>query len=216
MNIGIIGAGNIGATLGRHWIEAGHFVRFGVRDLARVKPLLTELGASASVSSARDAAQFGEVLVFAGPYGAWPDFATEAKDILRGKVVADAANPYAQRDGAIVEAVAKSGYGSGKYTASLLPDSHVVKAFNTIYWVDLRDKAYQPRELLAMPIAGDDTSALTTISALASDAGFEPVIVGGLDKSAFLDADSPIYAKSFTAAEVRKALRLPHTNGDKA
>ena len=31
MNIGIVGAGNIGGTLGRKWAEAGHDVTFGVR-----------------------------------------------------------------------------------------------------------------------------------------------------------------------------------------
>jgi predicted dinucleotide-binding enzyme len=214
MKIGIIGAGNIGGTLGRLWVQAGHYVRFGVRDLTRVKPLLAELGSGASAGSAREAAEFGDVVLYAGPYGAWPEFARDAGEILRGKVVADAANPYSERDGAIADAVAQSGQGSGAYTASLLPGAHVVKAFNTIYWMDLRDKAYRPGTLLAMPLAGDGDSALSSIAALAIDAGFEPVIVGGLNCSGSLDPGSPIYAKSFTAAEVRAVLRLPPPRGE--
>jgi 8-hydroxy-5-deazaflavin:NADPH oxidoreductase len=209
VNIGIIGAGHIGATLGRHWVKAGHQVQFGVRNKNRVKPLLDELGASASVGSALDAATFGDAVVYAGPYGAWPNVARDILPVLQGKPVADAANPYGQRDGAIVDTVAQMGHGSGVYTASLLTGAHVVKAFNTIYWVDLNEKAHRIGVRLAMPIAGDDALAIKTIAGLAIDAGFEPVIVGGLAHAIDLDPGSQIYAKSFTAAQVRAALHLP-------
>ena len=32
MKIGIIGSGNIGATLGKHWAKAGHTVLFSSRN----------------------------------------------------------------------------------------------------------------------------------------------------------------------------------------
>jgi 8-hydroxy-5-deazaflavin:NADPH oxidoreductase len=209
MKIGIIGAGNIGGTLGRLWVQAGHIVRFGVRDPSQALPLLDELGSGASAGSARAAAAFGQVVIYAGPYGAWPQVAQDILSSVQGKVVADAANPIAERDGAIVDAVARLGKGAGAHTARLLPGAHVVKAFNTIYWVDLRDKAFAPEALLAMPMAGDDPTALEIVTELARDAGFEPVIVGGLSQSANLDPDSPIYAKSYTAPQLRAVLSLP-------
>jgi 8-hydroxy-5-deazaflavin:NADPH oxidoreductase len=211
MKIGIIGAGNIGGTLGRLWVQAGHQVRFGVRDPSKALPLLDELGSGASAGSARAAAAYGEVVIYAGPYGAWPQVAADILSSVQGKVVADAANPYGARDGAIVDAVAQLGHGAGSYTARLLPGVHLVKAFNTIYWIDLRDKAFAPGRLLAMPMAGDDPAALETIAELATDAGFEPVVIGGLDRSAHLDPGSAIYAKSYTAEQVREALALPRS-----
>jgi 8-hydroxy-5-deazaflavin:NADPH oxidoreductase len=210
MKIGIIGAGNIGGTLGRLWVQAGHLVRFGVHDPSKALPLLDELGSGASAGSAFAAAAFGEVVVYAGPYGAWPQLAGDLLSSLKGKVLVDAANPYPPRDGAMVEDVARMGRGAGSFTASLLPGARVVKSFNTIYWLDLRDKAFALDQLLAMPMAGDDAAALAIVGELARDAGFDPVIVGGLDRSADLDPQSPIYAKSFTAELVRKALALPH------
>lgn len=210
MKIGIIGAGNIGGTLGRLWVQAGHLVRFGVRDPSRVLPLLDELGSGASAGSARAAAAYGDVVVYAGPYGAWPLVAADILSSVQGKIIADAANPFPERDGAIIDAVAQMGRGAGAYTASLLPGTRLVKAFNTIYWIDLRDKAFAPGTLLAMPMAGDDPAALKTIAELATDAGFDPVVIGGLDQSIDLDPGSPIYAKSYTAAQVRAAL-LPHS-----
>lgn len=209
MKIGIIGAGNIGGTLGRLWVQAGHQVRFGVRDPERVLPLLDELGSGASAGSARAAAAYGDVVVYAGPYSAWPDVAGDIASSVQGKTIVDAANPYPPRDGDMAAAIIASGHGAAAYTASLLPGAHVIKAFNTIYWVDLRDKAFAPDTLLAMPIAGDDPAALEMVTDLARDAGFEPVVVGRLSQSAALDPDSPIYAKSFTAAQVRAALSLP-------
>jgi 8-hydroxy-5-deazaflavin:NADPH oxidoreductase len=210
MKIGIIGAGNIGGTLGRLWVQAGHHVRFGVRDPARVLPLLDELGLGVSAGSARAAAAYGEVVVYAGPYRAWPEVAQDILSSVQGKIIADASNTYGERDGSfIVDAVAQMRKGSGTYTAHLLPGAHVVKAFNTIYWIDLRDKAFAPGQLLAMPMAGDDAAALKIIGELATDAGFEPVAIGGLDRSADLDPGSTIYAKSYTAEQVRKILALP-------
>lgn len=208
MKIGIIGAGNIGGTLGKQLAAAGHTVRFGVRNQDRLAPLLAEIGQAAGAGTPRSAVEFADVLVFAGPFGLWPDFATEFGDLLAGKVVIDAANPYPARDGAVAEAATRNGEGSAVYVARLLPNASIVKSFNTVYWVDLRDQAGRVGEKLAMPMAGDDSGALSVTGDLARDAGYDPVIVGGLDRSCELDPGSRIYAKSLTAAQVRTRLGL--------
>src|SRR5271166_3255078 len=64
MNIGIIGAGNVGSTLGKRWAAKGHAIKFGVRNSA--DPKLKELLSSAvgtSAGSVAEAAAFGEVVV---------------------------------------------------------------------------------------------------------------------------------------------------------
>lgn len=200
MNIGIIGAGNIGGTLGRLLELAGHNVRYGVRNPDASKLLAT---------SPAGAASFGDVVVFAGPFGAWPNFAADNVAHLAGKVVIDASNPIIDRDGPLASEVVASGKGSAGYVASLLPESEIVKAFNTIYWVALRDEAGREGEKLAMPIAADTAQGRAVAARLATDAGFDPVIVGGLDRSIELDPGSAIYAKSLTAAGVRQARSLP-------
>lgn len=208
MNIAIIGAGHIGGTLARHWVKAGHEVFFGVRHPESLEALLGELGSRAAAGSLAEAVRSAPLLVFAGPYGAWPEFARGHLGALKGKTVVDAANPYPARDGAIVEAVAHTGGGSGTYTAHLLPGVHVVKAFNTIYWADLLHKAHREGERLAMPMAGDHDAAVAMVSRLARDAGFDPVWLGGLARSAELDPGSAIYAKSMTASQVLAKLGI--------
>lgn len=178
MDIGIVGAGNIGGTLGRHLVRAGHRVLLGVRNPDATATLVAELGEAASAGSPADAAAFGSALIFAGPFGAWPVFADENQAALAGKLVIDASNPYPARDGAIAREVVSSHVGSGAWLAELLPGSFVVKAFNSAYWIDLRDQAGRAGERLAMPMAGEDDGALRQVGELAEAVGFDPVTVG--------------------------------------
>lgn len=208
MKIAIIGAGNIGGTLGRLWVGAGHDVFFGLRHPEQARSLLAELGDNARAGTVAEAIDSATLIVFAGPYGALPDLARDYLQALKGKTLVDAANPYRNRDGALADAAIEAAGGSGSYTAGLLPGVQVVKAFNTVYWLDLRDKAHRAGERLAMPLAGDDPAAVARVMQLAKDAGFDPVAVGGLSQSARLDPGSPIYAKSLTAAGVRTTLHL--------
>lgn len=208
MKIGIIGAGNIGGTIGAHWVEAGHDVMFAVRDPARIAAMVAGLGEQASIGSPTEAVAFGPVLLFAAPYGAWPDFAAAHGPALSGKVVIDAANPYRERDGGVVDAVEALGRGAAGYVATLLPKTHVVKAFNTIFWKDLRDQAHRPPPRLAIPLAGDDHAALATVKILIEDAGFDVVAAGSLATSTRIDPGAPVYAKSLDATELRGMLDL--------
>ncbi|WP_404366013.1 NADPH-dependent F420 reductase [Sphingomonas sp. MMS24-J45] len=199
MKIGIIGAGHIGGTLGHLLSRAGHEILYGTRNPTAV---------SAKAGTLAKAAAFGEVVIFAGPFGAWPDFARDNAAALVRKVLIDASNPYPDRDGPMAAAVVESGRGSAAYVTELLPDSHIVRAFNTIYWIDLRDEAGRPGEKLAMPIAGNDAEAVGIAQSLVRDAGFDPVVVGGLKRSIDLDPGSPIYGKSMTAERLRAELGL--------
>jgi 8-hydroxy-5-deazaflavin:NADPH oxidoreductase len=73
MKIGMIGSGNVGSALGRVWARAGHRVMFSSRHLENDQRLAAEIGANARAGTPAEAAAFGEVLVFAVPYGALPE-----------------------------------------------------------------------------------------------------------------------------------------------
>src|SRR5262249_48772048 len=57
MEIAVIGAGNVGGTLGKRWAKAGHEVAFGARDPAdaKVSALVRESGPSARAASVPEA-----------------------------------------------------------------------------------------------------------------------------------------------------------------
>ena len=208
MHIGIIGAGKIGATVGRLWIGAGHQVCFGSRHPERLAAMIAELGVAASTGSMADAARFGEVVFAAAPYGAWPDLVAELGPLLRGKTLLDAANPYPERDGAFATAALAGGEGAGMPVAKLLPGVFLVRAFNADYWETLRDEAHRPGERLAIALAGDNPAAVDTAAQLVRDAGFDPVIAGPLVQAAEFDVGAPAYNNPQTAQCLERTLAL--------
>lgn len=206
MKIGIVGAGNIGSTLGSLWVRAGHEVLFSSQHPERLESLRNSPGGKSMTGYPADAVGYADVLLFAVPYGAWPGLAESLGPSLRGKVVIDAANPFGQRDGAIADRVHSMGRGSGRYTASLLPEVRLVKAFNTLFHGTLSAEAHRTGERLAIPVAGDDSRAVDLVAELVRDAGFEPVALVGIDRAADFDAGTPVYNRSLTAAELSQLL----------
>src|SRR5436190_23033198 len=101
MNIGIIGAGKIGGTTARLFVDAGHSVAISnSRGPETLRDLVAELGPNARAATPAEAARFGEVILVAIPL---KDYTTLPATELRGKSVIDAMNYYAERDGHIVQ-----------------------------------------------------------------------------------------------------------------
>ena len=96
MRIGIIGAGNVGGTLGKGWMKKGHSVKFGLREtsVSKLDELRKEVGADAEAASVRDAASFGDVVVLATPWGT-TEKAIRSAGNLSGKTLLDCTNPLA-------------------------------------------------------------------------------------------------------------------------
>ena len=60
MKIGIIGAGNVGSTLGRRWAEGGHKILYGVRNPADEK--YESLQGHAQIVSMKEAAATADIV----------------------------------------------------------------------------------------------------------------------------------------------------------
>lgn len=204
MKIGIIGAGNIGATLGRLWAEAGHEVLLSSRHPDALAPLVDRLGTAARAGTPEEAARFGEVVLLAIPYRATLELPDEVRAALRGKTVIDAGNPFVGRDGEVAAAVAESGTGSGLFTAGLLPGARVVKAFNTVH-CEAMAEARNPDRRIAVPLAGD-AAAVEVVGSLVRDAGMEAVPVGPLEAAVRFDPGTEVWNSRMTAPELRRAL----------
>jgi predicted dinucleotide-binding enzyme len=198
MNIGIIGAGNVGGGLGKAWARHGHRVLFGVRDRDKdsVRALLAEAGPNASAASVAEAVAFGEVVVLAVGWGAVEDvlMAAEGWD---GKVLIDATNRFSDIPRSAAEDV-----------AAMAPGAKVVKAFNTIGAEHIAAPQFGAVRA-SMFICGDDPDALGTVAGLAADLGFEPVDCGPLANAALLEAVARLWvylAHNKTGREIAFAL----------
>jgi 8-hydroxy-5-deazaflavin:NADPH oxidoreductase len=200
IKIGVIGSGNVGAAIGRVWANAGHQVMFASRNLEHDKQLAASIGANAHAGTPAEAAAFGDVLLFAVPYGALPDLGKALAGSIKGKVIIDACNPFPQRDGAIATRAREQ--GAGVVSAELLPGARIVRAFNAIGAARMGQVHEEPGKV-GMPIAGDDKAAVEVASRLIREIGFEPVLVGGTDKGKYLVPGTPL-AGEHSPEEIRK------------
>jgi predicted dinucleotide-binding enzyme len=205
--IGTIGSGRIGGTIGGLWVKAGHPVLFSSRHPEELKSLIKSLGPLAQAGSVDKAIAFGEVIFIAVPYRALPQIGRDYAAALKNKIVLDACNAVAARDGAIAEEVERNGIGvtSQKY----LPGTRLVRAFNTMSYMTFAREANRPDPKLAIPIAGDDPEAVRVAATLVRDAGFDPVVVGKLADARRFQRGNPGYGQPVNAAELRQKLDLP-------
>ncbi|HTB88923.1 MAG TPA: NAD(P)-binding domain-containing protein [Steroidobacteraceae bacterium] len=198
LKIGIIGSGHVGSALGGVWAKAGNEVMFSSRSLDNDQKLAAEVGANARAGTPQEAAAFGQVILLAVPYSAFPELAKNLGNSLKGKVVINASNPFPQRDGDIANQAREQ--GAGFFDAHQLPGALVVRAFNAVAAARMATAHEDPGKV-GMPIAGDK-QAIETASRLVREAGFEPVVVGGLDMGKYLMPGTPL-AGEHTPDQVR-------------
>lgn len=201
LKIGIIGTGRIGGALARHWVNAGHEVFMSSRHPEELEPLARELGPRAHVGTPREAAAFGSVVLVSVPYGAMPQIGADFAAELAGKVIIDTSNPVERRDGA--QAAEWNRKGAGVSTKELLKSDRVVRAFNCIPAASLAEQANRQPARIAIPIGGDDATAVSITERLVRDAGFDPVMVGTLAETRQFDLGQPLAQGSLSAAELR-------------
>jgi 8-hydroxy-5-deazaflavin:NADPH oxidoreductase len=198
LKIGIIGSGHVGSALGGVWAKAGNEVMFSSRSLDNDKKLAAEVGANAHAGTPEEAAAFGQVILLAVPYSAFPELTKNLGNSLKGKVVINASNPFPQRDGDIANQARDQ--GAGLFDAHLLPGARVVRAFNAVAAARMATAHEDPGKI-GMPIAGDK-QAIETASRLVREAGFEPVVVGGANMGKYLMPGTPL-AGEHTPDQVR-------------
>lgn len=169
MNIGIVGAGKVGTTLGAAFTKAGHAVSYSTRDT---------LGPVASAA---------EVVVLCTPYDAL-ESVVRAVGPLEGKVVIDATNPLLP---GLALAVGHGDSGA-EVLQRLVPKARVVKCFNTV-GIEVMANPKVSGRAAAMFLCGDDAGARGTVKALASAIGFDAVDVGALSNARLLEPAAALW-----------------------
>ncbi len=173
MRIAVIGAGNVGRTLGTGWQKKGHSVRYGVRN--------PEPG-NAEQATVAEAATSAEVVVLSTPWEAVKDAVVACGD-LTGKVLVDCTNPLLPGLAGIAIGTDTSG---AEFVASLAPGARVVKAFNTIGFNIMANPHFGERSATLF-YCGDDAAAKQAVHTLASDLGFSATDAGPLQQARLLE-----------------------------
>jgi predicted dinucleotide-binding enzyme len=205
MNIGILGAGNIGANAARLFAKAGHDVRIAnSRTPQSLAALIDEIGPHAQAATPSDAVAFGDIVLIAIPWVAKEEVIPEAGP-YDGKIVIDAMNPYTE-DFEIEDLGERT---SSEITRTLVPGARLVKALNTIYYrrlaADGKPRGAEGR--LAIPVASDDADAKAVVMQLIDEIGFDAIDSGNLhDGGRRQQPGTPVYNQPFDASEAREAL----------
>ncbi|WP_445735827.1 NADPH-dependent F420 reductase [Mariniflexile sp.] len=197
MKIGIIGSGNIGGNLGKHWSKAGHKVLFSSRHPNELKSLVKEAGENAEAVSVTEAFEANaDVYLLAMPFKAIDKISELYAGEYGGKIIIDATNPYPERDGEMAQKVRDANYNASEYTAMKFATAKTVKAFNTIHAEHLKDRAFSTIDKLAIPFAAQDQESRAVGKQLIEDMGFDALYVGNLSDTNIMDPDQAIYGKS--------------------
>lgn len=184
MNIGIIGSGNVGGTLGTRWAKAGHQVTFGSRDpgAADMKQLLARAGSNACAATLKETVKARDVLLLATPWPVTKDVVQGLGD-LTGKVLIDATNPLLPDLSGLTLGTTTS---ATEQVAGWARGAKVVKAFNTVGSNIMENPAFGADKPVLF-FCGDDAGAKGKVKQLADELGFEGVDAGPLTQARLLE-----------------------------
>lgn len=196
--LGLIGAGKLGTTVGQLALQAGWDVRVHDSSPDPMLPLILSTVLPGAERVELPDAAASDVVVLAVPHPA-----VAALDLaqLSGRVVVDATNPWKATDSAL------GGPGSSADILALNPSMRLVKTLNHLAYADLGALAlpHGHSQRRALVVAGDDEEAVTAVSGLVDDMGYDPVPVP-FDHAALLEVDGPVFGRSLSADEMRVVL----------
>ena len=182
--VAVLGAGNIGGTLGKKWNAAGQKVRFGVNDPTgkHAQALRAELGDLAVIGTIEDALQGNpDVVLIALPGGAVESTAQLYANQLNGRIIIDAANRMGQD--------AMNNLTSFQQYA---PQAHIYRAFNSLGWENFAEPTFDGVQA-DLFYCGPDGATRTKVEQLIADVGLRPMYLGGSEQMALLDSIASLW-----------------------
>ena len=124
-----------------------------------------------------------DIIILAVPYHAEKEIVSRIKEVANQKIVISIANPLNETYNGLVT---PSDTSAAEELQKLLPNSKVVKAFNTTFAADFATPVIDGKQVDAF-IAGNDDEALATVTEIVSTAGFNPIVAGQLSVSRTLE-----------------------------
>lgn len=184
MNIGIIGAGNMGSSLGKFWAQNNHKLMFSYsRDRAKLQKIADSIGENATIGTPADAVQFGDVVLLSVPYGAIGD-ALQAAGSLDGKILFSCVNALLPDMSGMAAGTTTS---AAEEIAKLAPGARVVEALPLFAEVLNAPSQRFGDQIATIFCTGDDAEAKQVVADLLGEIDVEVVDAGGLKNSRFVE-----------------------------
>lgn len=185
MNIGIIGAGNLGTALGIRFAERGHSVSISfARSIEKIEQAASTVGHGAVATTVSNAVTNADVVVLATPWAATLDVLREHAEALAGKIVWDTTNPLLPDMSGLAVGTTSSG---GEAVASVVPAAIVVKALAPFAAFLASGTADISGERTASFVCSDDVTARTTVVKLLREIGVDAIEAGPLRNARYTE-----------------------------
>lgn len=193
MTIAIIGAGNVGGSLGAAWAQkGGHAIVFGVREpnAEKTQALVRRIGGNTRAGTPAEAAAAGDFIVLTVP---WPaaEAAIRSMGDLAGKMLLDATNPLAMGPDGLGLEIGHS-ISAGEKVQGWATGASVFKTLNTTGYGNMADPVFHGVKSV-MFVAGDDAANKPKVIALVADLGFDVVDAGPLRNARLLEAHAMLW-----------------------
>ena len=205
LRIGVLGAGHVGPVIARAAITAGYRVAIAASGDPDNIALITEvLVPGAEPRWAADAVQNADIVVLAIPLHKFASFDTS---LVADKIVVDAMNYWPPIDG-VQELFEDAEHGSSEIVAQRLPRSTIVKTLNQIGYHDLEDerRPVGSPDRRAVGVAGDDASAVDTVSKVIERIGYDAVRLDSLRAGRVLQPGGPVFGVPLRRPEFEAAV----------
>lgn len=213
MKAAILGSGPVGQKLGMAFAETGHEVMMGTRDPSaeKIKTWIAKTGKGVKAGTFAEAAKFGELIVICALFRAVENIIKLAeKENFKSKIVIDTTNPIADvppKDG-VLTYVTGNKESAGELIQKWLPDSRVVKAFNSVgnafYY-----KPHMEEGTPTMFICGNDEDAKKKVTEIITSFGLDTYDSGSLAASNALEGLCIIWcARGFKTGSWNHAFKV--------
>ncbi len=188
--IAIIGAtGNMGSAISKSLSKGNYRLLLKANEQEELDILVKEIASNnpnTEIEAAvcpTEASWEADIIILAVPFGAEKEVAEKIKEVSNQKIVISISNPLNETFDGLVTA---SDTSAAEELQKLLPNSKVIKAFNTTFAADFSTPVIDDKQVDAF-IAGNDEEALQTVSELVTIAGFNPIVAGNLSISRTLE-----------------------------
>lgn len=213
MKTAIIGLGTIGSAVATALTRGGVDVLVAQRNLEKAQGVANKLGAHATALPILEAVQAADIIILAIWFDAIKQFLADNAGALSGKIIVDPSNPIApDGKGGFTKTIPED-QSSGEMIAKLLPNgARLVKAFGSLSGASLASAGNREPDRAVLFYAADDQGAAAEVAKLIEASGFDPVSVGGLDRSIRIEVFGDLHefgklGKLVSANEARDLLK---------
>lgn len=183
LKVAVIGLGNIGKVVASNLVKGNRDVILADKTFSKAKALADDLGSRATPSEVGDAIKSADIVVLSVYFATIKELFSQYAAELEGKIIVDPSNPIAPDDKGGFKKIIGENDSSGQILSTLLPkNAKLAKALGTLGAATLESAAFnEPKKVQFY--ATDDSAINPAVEVLIRDNGFEPVRLGGLDKS---------------------------------